>query len=335
MGGFKDIVYTRRSALALLGIALPAAYLASRSARGSQIPFLITADVHDQPNLQDHLSRCLDCVARMKVRMTFFVPAVLAVKPGMGSLFRRMISEGHQVACHGLEHDDSEDYYNDAFEVQKLNLSRAKQLIEGAIGIPVTAFRAPEFRISKDTLNVLDALGFAADLSICSQRLPLLSSQIGNYHWLFSPRVPYHPSATNPYARGDLKLLEIPTSAALLPLMSALNSVSVMATKVTTSVLRYEASLVGKPIVYQCHPEDFVLFEQHNHPMNISWRNLIPTRHGIPLRWALESTDQDVIYHRNQDFLAFLMDARTFRFLSVDDYLKRQESVGVIQNEDS
>jgi hypothetical protein len=235
-----------------------------------------------------------------------------------------MLSEG-QVGCHGLVHDDREDYYTDVLEVQRQNLTRAKHLIEDAIGTPVTAFRAPEFRISKDTLNVLDALGFAADLSICSQRLSLLSSQIGNYHWLFAPRTPYHPSKTNPYSKGDLKLLEIPTSAAILPLMSALNSVSVMVAEIITRVLMFEATIVSKPIVYQCHAEDFVLFDQAKHPMNITWRSMIPGRHGIPLRWALEETDGKVIYQKNQEFLLFVIETKAFQFLTVDEYVREHE----------
>jgi hypothetical protein len=236
-----------------------------------------------------------------------------------------MVREGHQVACHGRAHDESEDYYTDSVEVQRRNLTHAKHLMEDATGISATSFRAPQFRISDVTFNVLEALGFASDLSICSQRLPLLSSQIGNYNWIFSPRTPYHPSKTNPYAKGDLKLLEIPTSAALLPLMSALNSVSVLATELITNVLRYEASIVNKPIVYQCHAEDFVLVERSRSPMKVTWRSLMPTRNGIPLRWALEETDGKVVYRNNEEFLDSVMRTSVFQFLTVDQYLDQRE----------
>src|SRR5277367_2391567 len=100
MASLKNSICTRRSALAILGAALPASYLAARFANRSQVPFLITADVHDQLNLNDRLKRCLDRLAFLDLKITFFVPAVLTTKAGMTPICRRMISEGHQVACH-------------------------------------------------------------------------------------------------------------------------------------------------------------------------------------------------------------------------------------------
>lgn len=325
MADFSVSVWTRRRALAVLASGLPTAYFATKIVNNrSPIPFLVTADVHQQPDLYDRLNRCLDCLSRADMKATLFFPGILATSTGMSRIFQRMLSEGHQIACHGLLHDDSEDYHTGALEVQRRNLRRAKQLLEQTSGASVTAFRAPEFRISKYTLTVLDTLGFEADLSVCSQRLSLISSQIGNYHWLFSPREPYHPKDTNPYARGNLKLLEIPTSAALVPLMSALNRVSVTASEGITIVLKYEALLVSKPIVYQCHPEDFIFLEQAAQPMSLSWRSLIPTRHGIPVRWALETTDGRIAFKKNEEFLEFVTGTKAFQFLTVDEYISRR-----------
>jgi hypothetical protein len=239
-----------------------------------------------------------------------------------------MLSLGHQVGCHGLSHDGTEDYYSDSIAVQTTNLSRAKSILEDAMDARVECFRAPEFRISPETFRALEDLKVSVDLSICSQRLPLLSSQIGNYHWLFSPRAPYHPSRTNPYSKGDLTLLEIPTSAILLPLMSALNSVSVTTAEVITNMLRYEAEFISKPIVYQCHPEDFILVERAKQRTNISWQSLIPTRHGIPLRWAFQETGGNAIYRRNQEYLDSLVQTDAFQFFTVHEYLKHREHVG-------
>ena len=317
---------SRRRALTIAGpVFASACFTLKRYSDSGHIPFLITIDVHDSPNLDDVVNRCLERLSQNKLNVTFLVPAVCCRRPGFNSTLKRALSLGHQVGCHGLYHDGTEDYYTDAFEVQRRNLACAKQLIEDAVGTLVSTFRAPEFHISKDTLNVLDTLGFRADLSVCSQRMPLLSSQIGNYHWLVSPRTPYHPSRTNPYAKGHLKLLEIPTSAILLPLMSALNSVSEMTTEFITRILRYEAAFVSKPIVYQCHAEDFVLVAQLKNPMKITWRSLIPSRHGIPLRWAFEETDGNVLYRRNQEFLSFVMQTLNFRFLTVDEYVDHHE----------
>jgi peptidoglycan/xylan/chitin deacetylase (PgdA/CDA1 family) len=320
-------ICTRRGALIILGTGLSSAYLADRFANGSRVPFLITADVHGRPNLYDELSRCLDNLATARLKITFFVTADPATKPDIAPVLRRMLLEGHQVACHGLLHDGDEDYITNALDVQLRNLTRAKQLIEDAIGKTITAFRAPAFRISKHTLNILESLGFTTDLSVCSQRLPWLSSQVDNYRWLVAPRAPYHPSKTNPYAKGDLKLLEIPTSAALLPLMSSLNGVSLTAAKLTTTLLKYEASVVNKPIVYQCHHEDFILSNQPKRRSHVTWRSLIPnSRNGIPIRWLFLETDGQVLFKNNQEFITFVTQTTPFRFLTVDGYVRGRSS---------
>ena len=269
------------------------------------------------------MSGSVDSLERLGAKATYLVSADLTQRKDVSAVLRRIVAAGHQVGCHGLYHD-REDYSVDSFEHQKANLTRAKKMIEDVIARPVTAFRAPAFRISKYTLHILDSLGFLADLSVCSQRFPLLSSQIGNYHWLFAPRVPYHPDPINPYAVGTLNLLEIPTSAAFLPFMSSLNSVSVLATKMTTTILRYEATFRTKAIVYQCHPEDFVHYYQPRQPMKFTWRSILPKDgYGFPIRWALEETDGDILYGRNRDFFGFLKDTKSFRFQTVDDYLKQ------------
>ena len=52
----------------------------------------------------------------------------------------------------------------------------------------------------------------------------------------------------------------------------------------------------------------------------------MPTRHGIPLRWAFEETDGKMIYRRNQEFLAFLMRTRALRFVTIDSYLNQRKN---------
>jgi peptidoglycan/xylan/chitin deacetylase (PgdA/CDA1 family) len=311
----------------MLGAALPAMLLVTRQSRNRKVPFLITADVHPRPNCESELFKCLDQLQHMGVKITILVPATIAAKPSIASILRRAVAEGHQVGCHGLTHDGDEDYLTNSFEVQLRSLSEAKCRLEDSVGCGITAFRAPAFRISKHTFNILDSLGFSADLSICSQRVPLLSSQVENYQLLFAPRAPYHPSAANPYAKGNLKLLEIPTSAAGLPLMSSVNGLSVTAMKLLTTALRVEATVFIKPIVYQCHCEDFVHYKQERQPFAFTWKSLIPNeRTGIALRWALVETDGDVLYTRNRDFLSFLMGTNSFHFGTVDDYLRARNS---------
>jgi len=323
LGSRNSLLFSRRRALIIAGSFLTGAGLGftRRSSEHANIPFLLTVDVHDRPNLCEVLSGCLDSLGRNDLKATFFVPAVYARRVEVRRVLRTMRNLGHQIGCHGLYHDARDDYYKDRVDVQRRTLSDAKSILEDAIGSQITSFRAPAFRISSDTFRVLEGLNVWTDLSVCSQRLPLLSSQIGNYHWLFAPRVPYHPSAENPYAAGDLKLLEIPVSAFGIPFMSVLNALSTRVTKLTAALLTLEASLVRKPIVYQCHPEEFVVGEHNPRPMKLTWRSLIPNeKYGIPARWAFLETDDYELHMRNLDMTRYLMQQTTFEFLTVDDY---------------
>jgi hypothetical protein len=286
---------------------------------------MITADVHNRPTIYDELAGAVDRLDSLGIKATFLVSADVSLRRDVQGLLQRMRAEGHQIGCHGMVHDH-EDYSTDSFTTQYDNLRRAKDTLENQIGAPVMVFRAPAFRIADFTLRILSELGFVVDLSICSQRVSLLSSQPGNYHWLLSPRRPYHPDPTNPYTEGASKLIEIPTSAALLPLMSALNEVSVAATEFITIGLSYEATIRGVPIVYQCHPEDFVRASSSPLPFKFSWRSVLPTAgYGIPLRWAFMNTDPGVNYERNRQYVSFLKDRGSFQFQTVDGFLKHYE----------
>jgi peptidoglycan/xylan/chitin deacetylase (PgdA/CDA1 family) len=316
-------LYSRRKALIIIGALLTGACLGfrRRSSACKPIPFLLTVDVHDRPKLCEILSGCLDTLAENNLKATFFVPSIYSRRREISSVLRVMRDLGHQIGCHGLYHDGRDEYYGERIEIQRKNLSYAKSLLEDAIGSQITSFRAPAFRISSETFQVLEELDFWTDLSVCSQRLPLLSSQIGNYHWLFAPRVPYHPSNVNPYAAGNLKLLEIPVSAFGLPFMSTLSAVSTRFTKLTSTILKLEASLVRKPVVYQCHPEEFVASEHNSRPMKLTWSSLIPNaQHGIPARWAFLETDEHELHLRNEEMSEYFTHQTIFQFLTVGEY---------------
>lgn len=319
----QSVTYSRRAALSA-GVSATIAGCGYEllSARRKVIPFLFTIDIHDRPDLAEMLNQCLDVINGNAVKATFFMPGLYATRRNIVPVLRRMLAEGHQVGCHGLDH--AEDYYVDSCATQRRNLASARKFLADATGVSVGAFRAPAFRISRDTLPLLQELNFTTDSSICSQRLPWLSSQVSNYHWLFAPRMPYHPSAKNPYARGSLKLLEIPISALGMPLMSALNAVQPWLTQGLLSVLRTEATVVAKPIVYQCHPEDFVYREQPRRPVTLKWNSFIPSaKYGIPARWALEETDGATVYKDNTEIFEDILGASAFAFETVDSYVRR------------
>jgi hypothetical protein len=83
-----------------------------------------------------------------------------------------------------------------------------------------------------------------------------------------------------------------------------------------------EAAGSQKPIVYQCHPEEFASPQAGAHGMKVTWRSFIPNeRTGIPARWALLQADQEILFRRNQEITSYLTKTPAFRFVTVDQYL--------------
>jgi polysaccharide deacetylase family protein (PEP-CTERM system associated) len=137
--------------------------------------------------------RLLEILAGAGVRATFFMLGWIAERsPG---LVREIHAAGHEIACHGENHQVIYRQSRDQFERETRD---AKARLEQAIGAPVAGYRAATYSIRRDSLwalEVLEALGFRYDSSI----FPI-------HHDLYgipdAPRFPYRPG------RGPL--LEVP-----------------------------------------------------------------------------------------------------------------------------
>lgn len=130
------------------------------------------------------VEKILELLARMKVKATFFCTGNFAeARP---DLISRMIKDGHEVACHGVDHFNPKS--SDAYE--------SKKIVEKISGVKVSGYRQPRmFPISYKELN---RCGYRYDSSVNPAFIP------GRYNHLDTPRVPF--------MREDV--LEIPTSVA-------------------------------------------------------------------------------------------------------------------------
>jgi polysaccharide deacetylase family protein (PEP-CTERM system associated) len=126
--------------------------------------------------------RLLEMFARMEVRATFFVLGWVAERfPG---LVQAVCTAGHRIGCHGYEHRMIYEGNETDF---RIDVRRAKQIIEDITGMPVTSFRAPSYSITSQTLwafEVLGEEGFEYDSSI----FPIIHD---NYGISDAPRFPY------------------------------------------------------------------------------------------------------------------------------------------------
>ena len=114
----------------------------------------------------------LDLLARHGVHGTFFVLGdVLREHP---DLARRLVAEGHELACHGMDHTPLWKLDATSFRRQLVEFRTA---VEAAIGhFPVVGFRAPVFSLDRGTAWALDVLreqGYRYDSSIFPARVPM------------------------------------------------------------------------------------------------------------------------------------------------------------------
>ena len=114
----------------------------------------------------------LDLLARHGWRSTFFVLGdVVRDHPG---LIRRMVREGHELACHGMAHRALWRATPEAFRAE---LREFRAAVEGVLGhFPVTGFRAPTFSIDRTNPWALDVLreeGYRYDSSIFPMKVKM------------------------------------------------------------------------------------------------------------------------------------------------------------------
>lgn len=128
------------------------------------------------------LKRVLDLLKKRGVRATFFVTGNFA--EGAPELVFRMVKEGHEVACHGVDH----------FCPKKSDVEKSKEIVEKIAGIKVVGWRQP--RMFKISYSELRRCGYVYDSSVNPAFIP------GRYNNTKVPR--------KPFMKGGV--LEIPTS---------------------------------------------------------------------------------------------------------------------------
>lgn len=294
-------------------------------ARGRSVPALITLDVHEHPHLDTVLRTTGERFADDGRRVTYFVPSGFLLKsPGLSHVLRELLALGHSVGCHGLNHTPDEDLRGLSPVEERALLSKATRILEDALGRPVTSFRAPVFRLSNRTLPLLAELGYQADLSVTPQRLSLLSSTPWCFQWLWAPRAPYRPHRKSPYRRGDVNLLEIPTSSLLMPFAHAtMTGIRSRGMSAMFDVLAWEARHFNRALVVLLHPESLAGEDVYYDYRKLRWSDFIPRRNGgMSLRYHFGDIPPEVSRRLSEEVLTRLRARPELCEMSVDDYLR-------------
>ena len=108
--------------------------------------------------------KIFEILSEFGLHATFFVLGVVAEE--FPDLVRRMVEEGHEVACHGYGHQRITSITPEAFAE---DIDRARKLLQDISGQEVKGFRAPSYSITRQSLWALDLLieaGFSYDSSI-------------------------------------------------------------------------------------------------------------------------------------------------------------------------
>lgn len=101
----------------------------------------------------DNTHRLLDLFAEHNVKSTFFTLAWVAQR--CPDVVKRIVSEGHEVASHGLAHRRATTMSKTEFEA---DVSESTKILEDIAGKPILGYRAPSFSVNDSNTWVYDVL---------------------------------------------------------------------------------------------------------------------------------------------------------------------------------
>lgn len=113
---------------------------------------------------QKYVPKALSFLERMAhdgIHMTVFVLGCIAEENP--ELIKEIAEMGHEIACHGMEHDL---VYKLSAKQFKERTKRAKEILESITGNPIIGYRAPCFSMENEKLSILWELGFVYDASL-------------------------------------------------------------------------------------------------------------------------------------------------------------------------
>jgi len=231
------------------------------------------------------------------------------------------ILENHEIGCHGLTHDDEENYNKMPEDMQRKYLYEATDILKKITGYTIQSFRGPRVKTSHITQKILVELGYIADCSVASQRVDFVSSNLVNMSWIFAPRLPYQPSRRSAFRKGDQDIWVVPLSATILPFISSvLYILKLKVMKCLFRILYMEAQRTGKPIVYLIHPFEFAPTTLRYKPENLSFIQEIRT-HGFLLRERFLEKDHNKRFRMNQELFKYMKSFPDIQFKTVREYV--------------
>ena len=145
-----------------------------------------TLPIHEWDSLESRvelgMQKCFDLLERMNTRATLFFLGYIAAKHPR--LVRRAVDLGHEIASHGMYHQEIDHLSKSAFY---RDASDSRKLLEDISGREVRGWRSPGFSSNMSTpwfFDVLVETGYKYDSSI----MPMKKSIQGVNHLMRDPR---------------------------------------------------------------------------------------------------------------------------------------------------
>lgn len=113
------------------------------------------------------LRRVLDVLKEYGIKATFFVPGLVAKT--YEKQIKEVVAQGHEIACHGYEH---ENFALLPKEEQEQQIKKAVTILEEVSGKQILGFRAPEGELTMETLAAAKKYGMVYSSNLSDDTIP-------------------------------------------------------------------------------------------------------------------------------------------------------------------
>jgi hypothetical protein len=121
-------------------------------------------DVPEGPDsvFETGLRAALDMFAENGIRATLFAVSRSLDDPRKRALIEEAVAAGHEIASHTATHPDLRLLGRDE---KRRELRESRERLSSELGVPVDGFRAPGYRIDRESIELLAEAGYAWDSS--------------------------------------------------------------------------------------------------------------------------------------------------------------------------
>jgi len=175
---------------------------------GSRCAVTFTHDVEDTHYAcTEGINNFLGYLDAYNLKSTFYMIANFAAKYFSKSKLKDILKAGHEIGCHGLEHDGGFDLICPDTRAERID--KAKTLLSKLLDKEIQHFRVPWLQRTSDLLKILDEYNFKFDSSLID--VDWWTPQ--KYGTGISFNLPFHPIIMNDENRiKKSDILEIPVT---------------------------------------------------------------------------------------------------------------------------